>query len=49
MNKKIALGITALFILVILALLILAGCPWYSDSLYGLKVTGDGTGGAIAM
>jgi hypothetical protein len=49
MSKNIALGITALFTLVIPALLILTGCPWHSDSLYGLNFAGDGNGGAIAV
>ena len=30
-------------------LLLLTGCPRHIDSLYGVKVTGDGTGGAIAV
>jgi hypothetical protein len=30
-------------------LLLLTGCPRHIDSLYGVKVAGDGTGGAIAV
>jgi hypothetical protein len=49
MNKKKMLGVVAFIILIIPALLMLTGCPLHTDSLYGLKVTGDGTGGSIAL
>jgi hypothetical protein len=49
MNKKKMLGVVAFIILIIPALLMLTGCPQHIDSLYGLKVTGDGTGGSIAL
>jgi hypothetical protein len=48
MSKKKILGLSALVILVIPFLLLLTGCP-HVDSLYGLKVTGNGDGDAIAM
>jgi hypothetical protein len=48
MSKKKILGISALVILIIPVSLVLTGCP-HIDSLYGLKVAGDGAGGAIAM
>jgi len=49
MHKKIILGIVVLFVLVISSLLLLTGCPQHIDSLYGVKVTGDGNGGAFAV
>jgi hypothetical protein len=36
-------------IMTMLVLLLLTGCPQHIDSLYGLKVTGDRAGGAIAI
>ncbi len=48
MSKKIILSIVSFIALVVLFLLLLTGCP-HVDSLYGLKVTGDGAGGAIAV
>jgi hypothetical protein len=53
MSKKtiiyIPMGTVALFALVISSLLIFTGCPWHTDSLYGLKITSDGNGGVIAV
>ncbi len=49
MSKKKKLIIVALIALVVLSLLLFTGCPQHIDSLYGLKVTGDGDGGAIAV
>jgi hypothetical protein len=41
---------TAAFVLTaVLAVLLFTGCPAHSISPYGLKVTGDGTGAAIAV
>ena len=38
------------FIIIFISfLLLLTGCPQHIDSLYGVKVAGDGTGGAIAV
>lgn len=48
MDKKTVLYIAAFIVLIIPVLLMLTGCP-HIDSLYGLKVTGDGNGGAIAI
>ncbi len=44
-----ALGLAGLAVLLILLPLILTGCPFHIDSLYGVKATGDGAGGAIAL
>ncbi len=49
MSKRRVLGIVILVTLAITALLVLTGCPQHIDSLYGLKVAGDGAGGAIAI
>lgn len=49
MNNKIILGIVSFIALVVLSLLLLTGCPQHINSLYGVKVTGDGVGGAIAL
>jgi hypothetical protein len=49
MTKKKISGILASAILVVAAILLFTGCPFHTDSLYGLKVAGDGTGGAIAV
>ncbi|MDD5702241.1 MAG: hypothetical protein PHU23_09360, partial [Dehalococcoidales bacterium] len=49
MNKKKILVILALMVLVISSLLLLTGCPRHIDSLYGVKVAGDGNGGAFAV
>ncbi len=49
MSKKKILSIVAFVALIVPSLLLLTGCPQHIDSLYGLKVTGDGTGGAIAL
>jgi hypothetical protein len=46
MNKKKAAGFIGLLASI---LLLLTGCPWQSSLLYGLQITGDGTGGAIAV
>jgi hypothetical protein len=43
------LRIAVFVTLIVPALLILAGCPQYADSLYGLQVAGNGTGGALAV
>jgi hypothetical protein len=43
------LGILASTVLIIPSLLLMTGCPPHNDSLYGVKVTGDGAGGAIAL
>lgn len=48
MNKKKIL-ISAVFIFVASFTLIFTGCPQHIDSLYGIKVVGDGTGGAIIV
>ncbi|MDD4986769.1 MAG: hypothetical protein PHQ43_13535 [Dehalococcoidales bacterium] len=48
MSKKVILAGVALFALVISSLL-LTGCPWQAASLYGIKVAGDGNGGAFAV
>jgi hypothetical protein len=39
----------SLSIIFILFLLLVTGCPRHINSLYGVKVAGDGTGGAIAV
>jgi len=48
MSKKIILAGIALFSFIIPSLL-LTGCPMHTDSLYGVKVTSDGNGGAFAV
>jgi hypothetical protein len=48
-RKKNVPGILALLVLVIPLLLILTGCPYESTGTYGLKVIGDGQGGATAF
>ena len=48
MNTKIALLIIALIALIAISLL-LTGCPQHIDSQYGVKVTCDGNGNALAV
>ena len=49
MNKKKTLIIASVLIMLVPILLLMTGCPQHIDSLFGLKVTGDGNGGAIAV
>lgn len=49
MMKKQALAIAVFIILAIGVSFLVTGCPLNTDSLYGLKVTGDDTGGTIAI
>jgi hypothetical protein len=49
MNNNKIIGILAFITLIIAAMLLLTGCPFHIDSLYGLKVAGDGNGGAFAI
>ncbi|MFA5308225.1 MAG: hypothetical protein WC370_01915 [Dehalococcoidales bacterium] len=49
MSKKRILGIVTFIVLIVSSLLLLTGCPQHVDSLYGLKVTDDGTGGAMVV
>jgi hypothetical protein len=49
MDTRKILVILALMVLVISSLLLLTGCPGHIDSQYGVKVAGDGNGGAFAV
>ena len=49
MNRKRTLLIAAFIVLSVPVLLTLCGCPLHIDSLYGLKVAADGSGGAIVI
>jgi hypothetical protein len=49
MSLKKILTITAVIIPIVLIALLVRSCQLHTDSLYGLKVTGDGTGGSIAI
>lgn len=49
MGKKRILSIAAIIAIFLSSLLLITGCPQPGDSSYGLKVTGDGNGGAIAI
>ena len=42
------LNIIVILFLVV-PLFLMTGCPQHNDSLYGVRVTGDGNGGAIAV
>ena len=52
MNIKKILGITGISVAVIIVILVgllIRSCQLHTDSLYGIKVTDDGTGGAIVV
>jgi hypothetical protein len=49
MSKKKITGIVAIVAVAVLAFLVVRSCQLHTDSLYGLKVAGDDTGGAIAV
>ena len=48
MRKRTIPVIAAIFILVV-PVLLMTGCPLHNDSFYGARVTGDGSGGAVAV
>jgi limonene-1,2-epoxide hydrolase len=48
MRKRTIPVIAAIFILVV-PVILMTGCPLHNDSFYGARVTGDGSGGAVAV
>ena len=48
MRKRTITVILAIFILV-MPVLLMTACPLHNNSFYGARVTGDGSGGAVAI